>query len=167
MKKKVLMTLILLMLSGCKHLNVMKLVNLEGCAAGTPQQEASLTPEASYSNMVACLKADEKRFALNHFAVAGTTTWYDAIVRPVEKNIVRHKDLMKQALSGLSKSEQDNAWESFSQMLRNKQSLAEVCRYMEQIAEVRRQTQVFDDIAWNRAVKGYLHCHSDQVTNFS
>lgn len=155
------------MLSGCKHLDVIKLVIPGSCAAGTPQQEASLTPEASYNNMVTCLKANEKRFALNHFAVAGTTTWYDAVVRPVEKNIVRHKDLMKQALSGLSKSEQNDAWESFSQMLRNKQSLAEVCSYMEQIAEVRRQTQVFDDIAWNKAVKGYLHCHSDRVTHFS
>lgn len=167
MKKKALMTLILLMLSGCKHLDVIKFVTPGSCAAGTPQQEASLTPEASYNNMVACLKANEKRFALNHFAVAGTTTWYDAVVRPVEKNIVRHKDLMKKALSGLSKSEQNDAWESFSQMLRNKQSLAEVCRYMEQIAEVRRQTQVFDDIAWNSAVKGYLHCQSNRVTHFS
>lgn len=160
MKKKALMTLILMMLSGCKHLNVIKLVNQERCEAGTPEQEASLTPEASYNKMVTCLKANQERFALNHFAVAGTTTWYDAIVRPAEKNIVRHKDLMKQALSGLSKSEQEKAWESFNQMLRNKQSLAEVCNYMEQIAEIRRQTQVFDDIAWSRAVKGYLHCHS-------
>lgn len=160
------MTLILLMLSGCKHLDVIKLVTPGSCAAGTPLQEASLTPEASYHNMVVCLKANKKRFALNHFAVAGTTTWYDAIVRPVEKNITRHKDLMKQALSGLSKSEQNDAWESFNQMLRNKQSLAEVCHYMEQIAEVRQQTQVFDDIAWNRAVKGYLHCQSNQVNHF-
>lgn len=155
------------MLSGCKHTNVIKSVKAGGCAAANPQQEASLTPEASYNNMVACLKVNEKRFALNHFAVAGTTTWYDAIVRPGEKNSVRHRALLKQALSGLSKREQNDTWESFSRMLRNKQSLAEICAYMEQIAQVRRQTQVFDDIAWNRAVKGYLHCYSDPVTSFS
>lgn len=77
--------MILIMLSGCKHLSEKILPGREGCQPNNPQLEASLSPEASYNNMVACLKANERRFALHYFAIAGTTTWYDAIVRPGEK----------------------------------------------------------------------------------
>lgn len=158
--KKILMLSIVAFLSGCSQPYQGKAQSDTACVANTPQEDAITTPETSYKMMVSCLRVGDKQLALHHFAVAGTVTWYDAIIRPGEKNTFRHSELMKQALSQLNKSERHVAWEDFNIMLRNRQSLKAVCQHVELVAETRRETQVFDDIAWNQAMEGYLHCPS-------
>lgn len=138
-------------------------IDVSACGQRHASEDAQLTPEIHYSRMQSCLKAGQTRRALDHFALAGTSTWYDAQIRSGEITRKRHQSLLQSALKGLDTHTQERAWNDFSIMMKNRKQLESVCSYMESIAAQRRQLQVFDDLAWDQAREGYLHCASGKA----
>ncbi|MCE0489047.1 hypothetical protein LU196_03105 [Pantoea sp. Mb-10] len=128
------------------------------CESGTPQLHAAMTPERHYQAMRACVRDQNMELATLHFALAGTGTWYENQVRPNEINHKRHHDLIKHALTSLTAIEVEQAWQFFSSKLNEKEKLEQVCSYIDEVGGMKRLTQRFDDIAWQNAREGYLHC---------
>ncbi|MDZ7279357.1 hypothetical protein N4G40_13920 [Pantoea eucrina] len=134
------------------------------CQPGTPQTHAAMTPERHYQVMRACVREKKMELATLHFALAGTGTWYDNQIRPNEINQKRHHDLIKHALTTLTPVEVEQTWQFFSLRLNEREKLDQLCLYINDVGEMKRLTQRFDDIAWQNARDGYLHC-SDNVSN--
>jgi len=134
------------------------------CQSGTPQLHAAMTPERHYQVMRACVRDQKMELATLHFALAGTGTWYDNQVRPTEINQKRHHELIKHALNTLTPNEVEQTWQFFSARLNEKQQLEQVCLYINEVGKMKRLVQRFDDIAWQNAREGYLHC-SDKVND--
>ena len=126
-------------------------------------EDAQLSPELHYKRMQSCLKVGRTQRALDHFALAGTGTWYDAQIRPGETTFKRHQVLLQSALNELDDGTREKTWNDFSIMMKNRKQLADVCDYVASVAAKRRQTQVFDDLVWEQAREGYLHCEADKV----
>lgn len=151
-----------ILLTGCTSLTE---VNTPASACGPRQAEADaqLAPEMHYRQMQSCLKAGQMQRALDHFTLAGTGTWYDAQIRPGETTLKRHHELLQSSLSQLDAGMQEQTWNEFSIMMKNRKQLADVCSYVQSVAVKRRQIQVFDDLAWEQAREGYMHCTSGEV----
>lgn len=147
----------LLTLAGCNSMYFSKQPE-NTCGLRNAERDALLNPETNYKKMLSCLKAKNPSRALDYFALAGISTWYDAQVRTSDMAGERHKILLQNSLAMLDSSAKEQVWDDFSTMMRNKKQLESVCKYTKAVGEYRKRSQVFDDLAWEQAEEGYLHC---------
>ncbi|MFZ4214036.1 hypothetical protein ACOZB2_21720, partial [Pantoea endophytica] len=112
------------------------------CRSASIKEEAAMLPEVHYRAMQACLKERNEARTVDHFAIAGTDTWYEAIVRPGPQTETRHRALLSESLSTLSKAQKNQFWEMLNTRLRDLIEHKRVCSKLAAIGDERKKTQV-------------------------
>lgn len=128
------------------------------CEKSNNSLYANLTAEDNYQRMVGCLRSNQDEQALVYFIHAGTLTWYDYLVNPSETRRLRHHELLKSALIQLSDNQKNRAWTHFNGLRFDHQKKSQMCLLLKSTGDAKAGRQIFDEVAWSDARKGYIHC---------
>lgn len=140
------------------------------CAGGSVRTN-NVSPDILYKQMNECIVREAWADATYLFALAGSTTWYDAVQVDTQFARSMHTRLLKESLDALDNLQRNKFWEHIQLTMSDSNQKLTLCKslvelgaptyrpnYMLLSASSSAEKPYSTEIGWKKAVNSYIGC---------
>lgn len=136
----------------------------------------SVLPATLYKNMNACIARESWSDAIYLYALAGSSTWYDAIQVDTQFARSMHSRLLKETMDALDNTQRNNFWRHIQVTMSDVTQKKKLCEaliasgaptyqpdYMLLSASMNVERRYPIAMSWQKAVYSYVGCGNEKL----